>query len=99
MATQIYQVTDSPVNLNGADDIEGNAITLTAGETYVGRYISTGYAYDFLKTVEAATAPDAADPGLPVYHKEDMAIIPVAGEGIYVWNTRGVGRIIVNEGS
>lgn len=99
MATQIYQVTDTPVNLIGASDIDGNALTLTVGETYAGRYISTGLAYDFLKLVTAAAAPDAADPGLPVYHKDDITIEPIAGEGIYVWNTRGVGRIFIEDAS
>ena len=97
MPTQIYQVTDSPVNLIGADDIEGNTLTLTAGQTYSGRYVTSGNAYSFLKVVESDTAPDAADHGLPVFNREDLIIEPIAGEGIYVWNADGNGRIVINE--
>lgn len=97
MPTQIYQVTDSPVNLIGATDINGDAITLIVGETYQGRYISSGRAYTFLKVVEAAAAPDADDPGTPVFSREEIGIYPVAGEGIFVWNSDGIGRIYINE--
>ena len=95
MATVVYRVTDSPVNLLAANDIHGTALGLTNGKTDSCRYVGNGS--DLLKVLESATAPEAGADALPIKSLEDVTIVPRAGEGVYAWSRNGVGKLVINE--
>lgn len=95
MPTQVYKLTASPTDLITADDITGTPLGLAVGTRYSGRYVGNGRTE--LKVLEAATAPDAGDRALPIMDREDIAIVPMTGENIYVWTSDGTGWIILNE--
>ena len=42
MPTRIYEVTDAPVNLLAALDVDGQPLDLEIGKRYVGRYTAIG---------------------------------------------------------
>ena len=98
MPTRIYVVTDSPVNLLSAVDIDGQPLDLRIGKRYTGRYTAIGV-QSILKAVEVAdgTAVFAESPALPVRTFEDMAIIPATGQSIFVWSELGGGHLVIND--
>ena len=59
MATQIYNLTDTPT-----DVVTAVMPNLAAGTTYSARYV--GNERTLLKVLESDMAPDANDPALPV---------------------------------
>ena len=97
MATRIYAVTATPVDLLVASDIDGDPLSLAAGATYSGRYQSVG-AQSTMKVVEAATGTTltAASPALRVRSYEDVVIKPVSGQGVFVW-AEDDGLLIIND--
>ena len=98
MPTQIFEVTDSPVNLLTANDIDGQPLDLQIGKQYVGRYTTIG-PQSILKALEVAdgTAVTADSPALPVRVFEDLTIIPSTGQAIFVWSERGGGLLVIND--
>ena len=98
MPTQIYEVTDTPVNLLSAVGVDGQPLDLEIGKRYIGRYTAIG-PQSILKalevTVGAAVTPDRS--ALPVRVFEDLTTIPVTGQSIFVWSLdRGGGQLIIN---
>ena len=98
MPTQIFQVTDSPVNLLAAVDVEGQPLDLRIGKRYTGRYTTIG-PQSVLKALEVAdgTAVTADKPALLVRVFEDLTIIPSTGQSIVVWSERAGGLLVINE--
>ena len=98
MPTRIYGVTDSPVNLMTAVDVDGLPLDLQIGRHYVGRYTAVG-PQSILKVLEVADGtPVAVDsPALPVRVFEDCQIFPVAGQAIFAWSERGGGQFVIND--
>lgn len=90
MATQIYRVTEIPTDI-----VTAVIPNLQVGQTYVGRYVANEITT--ARAFESATVPDANAEALPVKHLEDLIIIPVTGEGSYVWSVFGRGILVINE--
>ena len=98
MPTRIYQITDSPVNLLTANDVDGNPLDLQIGKHYSGRYTAIG-PQSILKVLEVAdgTPVGVNSPALPVRVFEDCQILPVAGQSIFAWSERGGGQLVIND--
>ena len=98
MPTKIYIVTDAPVNLLAASDIDGQPLDLQVGKQYQGRYTAVGV-QSVLKALDVldGTPVTASDPALPVRNYEDLVIVPVTGQSIFVWSERGGGQLAINE--
>ena len=97
MPTQIYLVTDEPVNLLSAVDVEGQPLGLQVGKQYTARYTAVG-PQSILKALEVAdgTPVISSSPALPVRVYEDLVINPVSGQSIFVWSERGGGQLAIN---
>ena len=97
MATQIYLVTDAPVDLIGASDVEGVPLSLEIGNRYQARYQALG-PQTTLKVLETGSARpvEASDAALLVRRFEDIAIVPATGLGIFVWS-EGDGLLVIND--
>ena len=97
MATQIYAVTESPVDLLAANGIDGQPLDLQIGMRYSGRYTAVG-PQSILKVLEVAdgTAVTTVSPALPVRVFEDVTIIPATGQAIFVWSD-GDGQLVIND--
>ena len=82
MPTQIYQLTTAPVNLIGANDIDGNPLSLAVGSRYQGRFVALD-PQGVLKVLEIAdgTAVPASATALPVRTYEDLIIVPAGWPG------------------
>ena len=98
MPTKIYGVTNAPVNLLAASDIDGQPLDLQVGKTYQGRYTAVGV-QSVLKALEVVdgTPVNVGDPALPVRNFDDLAIVPITGQSIFVWSERGGGQLAINE--
>ena len=86
MATDHYVVTNTPTDVVAANSLE-------VGKKYQGQYIGPSV----LRSVAAAAAPEASDPALQVTPRQTFAIVPVTGEGIYLWVNEAGGTVIINE--
>ena len=98
MPTRIYEVTTAPVNLLVALDVDGLPLGLQIGKHYTGRYTAIG-PQSILKALEVAVgaAVTANSPALPVRVFEDLTIIPVTGQEIFVWSELGGGQLVIND--
>ena len=97
MPTKIYALTDIPINLLAANDLDGQPLDLQIGKKYVGRYTALG-PQSILKSLEVATGTPvtSASPALPVRVFEDLVIIPVTGQTVFVWSEDG-GLLVIND--
>ena len=97
MPTQIYRLTAAPVNLIGATGVDGVAISLEVAKTYQARFVAVG-PQAICKVLEApdAAVVDASDSALPIRVFEDLTIVPVAGQSIFVWSEDG-GQLVIND--
>ena len=98
MPTRIFEVTNAPVNLLVALDVDGLPLGLQIGKQYTGRYTAIG-PQSILKALEVAVgaAVTANSPALPVRVFEDLFIFPVTGQAIFVWSERGGGQLVIND--
>ena len=97
MPTKIYEMTNAPVNLLAALDVDGLPLDLQTGKQYTGRYTAVG-PQSILKALEVAVgaAVTANSPALPVRVFEDLMIFPVSGQAIFVWSERS-GQLVIND--
>ena len=97
MPTQIYAVTPTPVDLLAANDIDGQPLDLQIGKRYSGRYSAVG-PQSILKflAVASGTTVTADSPATPVQVFEDIIIVPLQGEELYVWGDND-GQIAIND--
>ena len=97
MPTRIYVVTDTPVDLLAANDVDGQPLDLQIGKRYTGRFTALG-PQSILKVLEVVqgTAVVAATPALPIQIFEDVVIIPATGQNIFVWSEDG-GQLVIND--
>ena len=97
MPTQIYVVTDTPADLLAANDVDGQPLSLEVGKRYSGRYTAVG-PQSILKflAVASGTTVTADSPATPLQVFEDIIIVPLQGEEIYVWGEND-GQIAIND--
>jgi hypothetical protein len=97
MATQIFSLGESPVNLLTSSAIDGNTLSLEVGKTYAARYVALGV-QSICKILEvpAGKTVEASDPALPVRPYEDITIVPKTGIEIFIWS-EGNGQLGIND--
>ena len=99
MPTKILEITDAPVDLLTALDVDGIPLGLQVGQQYTGRYTAVG-PQSILKALEVEVGVGAQvtanSPALPVRVFEDLLIIPVSGQAIFVWSERS-GQLVIND--
>lgn len=90
MATQNLPLTETPQDVVAA-------LSLAVGQTYSGQFRGLGEMY----FAELAAAPGDDDVPGAVVDKQSIAIVPVAGESVWVWldksSTTSPGFLVVNE--
>ena len=97
MPTQIFDISDVPVDLLSANALDGTPLVLEIGKSYSCRFEAIG-STAVLRALEAATGspPDTNAIGLPVLPYEDLIVTPAAGLAVYVWEKTGAGVLIIN---
>ena len=96
MPTQIYDLTQAPVNLVGATDTNGDPLDLEEGSVYSARYVALGpQAQMKFLAVAAGTMVLGDDMALPILNREDIILKPKAGEDLICWS-EDEGVLVIN---
>ena len=92
MATQIFQIDTDPTDVITAVDPD-----LEEGKRYNGRFIGNGDNYLYVLETAVGSPPSAGDLVTPYRNFEDIGIVPASGEGIFLWMSKGLGTLYIDE--